>query len=53
MAIGEGVFAISGTLNLFWVAVLGRVIFGLGGETLVGEALFNNHLFCKKYLKSM
>lgn len=33
---GQFVFAMGGLHNIFWVMILGRVIFGFGGEVLQG-----------------
>jgi len=35
--LGQGVFTIGGMVNGstgFWIAIVGRVIFGLGGESM-------------------
>jgi len=34
LTIGQLVFCIGGYLNNYWVMVVGRVIFGLGGENM-------------------
>ncbi|KYQ99836.1 major facilitator superfamily domain-containing protein 1 [Tieghemostelium lacteum] len=34
VAVGQVLFALSANLRLFWLAVLGRVVYGLGAETL-------------------
>ncbi|KAF2073757.1 hypothetical protein CYY_004926 [Polysphondylium violaceum] len=38
---GQILFAVSGSLKLYWLAVVGRMIFGLGGESLsVAQSTF-------------
>jgi MFS family permease len=34
---GQFVFAMGGLHNIFWLMLLGRVIFGFGGEVLQGS----------------
>lgn len=35
--LGQFVFSLGGLHNLFWVMIVGRIIFGFGGEVLQGS----------------
>lgn len=35
--LGQFVFSLGGLHNLFWVMIVGRVVFGFGGEVLQGS----------------
>lgn len=34
LTVGQFIYAIGGTKNVYWVMLAGRVVFGLGGECM-------------------
>jgi MFS family permease len=35
--LGQFIFSLGGLNNLFWVMIVGRIVFGFGGEVLQGS----------------
>ena len=51
LTIGQFIYAIGGTKNVYWVMLAGRVVFGLGGECMsVGQSAIISNWFKGKEL---